>query len=658
MKLHASVLLTIFLAVHLNSNAQGFSDTTGLAGPHHLLWFKGHWNSKTSFAIDKDSTFVLGGTINITPDNKIEIQSQGQDEWNKRVDEALQKIENWESQLTNPGDNIDLTTHHLNETLQPVADDAKKEWTGYKIDETQDLLSSGSKNNITLASIASSACEKYKPMYDEIMQYYNTHRHDKDADLQNPSPPQFDYTCFACDSQARKDNDTIVAHFVRDFPHPEDKYIREGLMIAHDFALMGIDTENGMGEDMAPLFHHDKKDPSKSGPCAYLDLYKLNEAVINIASHYYRRAEKLLHDNRKNYKAAWAVIQTYLSAARDWGLLTGQDDFDSHVGDLVWLVKQNYDYYYNKLSHNDWTQIGNIPFLLTLLRQEALFGSDDKSSDEFLVKLVDIMNNFQLSVEMDVKAGGEGNYMISHLKGKCFIIPDFEKDSNQCYRWVIADDNAKDILGIRKSKKPYQRIDCQIITNEMVTQGPRPEYVGARQYTTDLQRLHMDFCHPGKDTILLTGFSPDPNDNGLWQFPYGIKQNLGINQSDQYFRNIEEMKKLAQSGKAKEQAGNMKEEAEKLKAQMEELNRKMQASNDKMAYYQQIMELAQKMKNLSGNANLAPILYIDFELPVHNNSPELVNNRFDARQINLEISKALVYGYYTIIIENKANGGE
>jgi uncharacterized coiled-coil DUF342 family protein len=166
----------------------------------------------------------------------------------------------------------------------------------------------------------------------------------------------------------------------------------------------------------------------------------------------------------------------------------------------------------------------------------------------------------------------------------------------------------------------------------------------------------MDFCKQGKDTILLTGFSPNPTENGLWQFPYNITQNLGINQSDQYFRDINAMKKMAISGKAKEEAGSMKTQADQLKTQMEDLSQKMKASNDKLAYYQQIMELSQKMRNLSNNVNVAQLVYIDFQLPVTNNSPILVHKRYDAKQINPQLSQAIVYGYYTLHIENKANG--
>src|SRR5258708_34718569 len=101
-----------------------------------------------------------------------------------------------------------------------------------------------------------------------------------------------------------------------------------------------------------------------------------------------------------------------------------------------------------------------------------------------------------------------------------------------------------------------------------------------------LNRLHMDFCNPGKDTIVLSSFIPDPQENGMWQFPMGIKQNAALMAAEENFKSIDQMKELANSGQAQQASDQMQAQAEKLKAQMTNVAAELKAGTNSLQNYQ------------------------------------------------------------------------
>jgi hypothetical protein len=295
--------------------------------------------------------------------------------------------------------------------------------------------------------------------------------------------------------------------------------------------------------------------------------------------------------------------------------------------------------------------------MLGLYRQQALLGFDnDGSTKDYLQRLQKIWNGFKLSIEMDIKIGKDNGYRLAHLKGECHIIPAFQRDSNQCYTWVVADENLTDIIGfIRPAVQ--QTIDCNLIANEIISppQAPKLVYVGTRKYTSTLQSLAMDFCNPGHDTIMLTGFRPNPATAGLWQIPYAGPQNLGANGMEHFFEDEEARKKLAVDGEAQKAAGDMKQQAEQLKKQMEQLKSQM-TGPQAGANYEKMMELFNSTHKPGTAAVTGKILWLFFLMPVQNNSNVLVDKRFDAKEINPREAPVIQYGYYTIHIENDGNG--
>jgi hypothetical protein len=660
------------------------TSTVAQSAGHSLLWFKGHWNKdkKNEFVIEglADSTYSApapagaggstgsdpgahpAGTITVDPDGSLHPHTGGAEAWNVWVDKGLDFEEKFIGKLNNVPENLDPATHHFYQILLPDAEEYRQELQSYKIDPNCDMLTGKKpaappKHEKTLADVVSEYCKDAKPGYDQVMNYYKSHVAGHYNDLNVPPPPAFEYNCYACDSNIRKVYDSAVEHYVRDFMHPEDSIVRKGFDILHNLAIAGYSEEEGMQEELGPLFHMNKKDPSQSGPCAYIELHDLYHAVYETAYHLYLRAEKLVRTNKRNFKAVKAILRTYLSICREWELIScNSDSFKNMEGELLSLIDDNIRFYIDAFTHNDWRTIGNIPFILSLYQASGLLGGENADIQPYLDGLQKVINGFKLSIEMDVKIGKGGGYRIAHLKGDCHIIPDFQQDVNQCYKWVVADENKQSSLGFYMPRN-IPAIDCQLLDNEVITppQAPKITYIGTKKYTALLQSLSMDFCNPGHDTINLTGFMPNPSTAGTWQIPYAGPQNLGANGMEQYFEDVDAKKRFAEDGEAQQEAETMKQQGLELKKQMEALKARMSSGNG-AANYEKIMELAGKARHLTTTPVAAKMIYLDFLLPVQNNSPVIVEKKFNAKDINPNISDIIVYGYYTIHIENNGNG--
>lgn len=676
-KLSLGFLIALILLPISKLSAQAIltNDSTVYDPAHQFLWFKGHWNpnNKKQFIIDKDSTNGIasgggtssGGTVTVEPDGAVQIKSPGIDEWNKQIDEDLKTIDDWENKLENSS-GTDLTSYHLTQLLLPDVKNKKEEYTNYKIDPKTDILNPDKEQQAisNLANEVAKYCEKFKPQYDAIIAFWKAHKHDKDPDLSIPPPPEFEYDCYACDSNLRKVYDTTIAHYVRDFFQPEYTLVKQGLQVIHDFTMLGFGSEaDGVPEEFSPildLFHLDKKDPSKSGPCSYLDLYELNNAVRDIVYHAYRRSVELVRRYHKRFKAAYAVIKVCLNGVRDWVIFSGNNEDASLFSELATMVGENFDFYYDKLRQHDWKQLANIPFMFGLLNQIGCLSGDENKSKltALLAKMSDILNNFHLNIEMDIKVGKGGGYYLAHLKGETKIAIDFVQDSSQCYRWVVVEDQPKEIMDGLKIpvKKGSQKIDIDLLANQIILPGAGPVYAGTKKYYTLLKELKMDFCNPGNDTILLTSFIPSPDwSAGIWKVPQSPPVPMGINGLEHLFQDAEKMQELAESGQAQEGAEEMKKRAEELKAKM--LSLASQISNGKnkndLYKYMELQKEMTKAQDVGNSDKVSPILYIAFQLSTQNNNNTLVEKRYDAKEINPREADVIVYGYYTVKIEYK-----
>lgn len=635
----------------------------------NFLWFTGHWRSKNVFitASYSDSTeggmiYKIGGgsMITLKNNNEVNLSSQQVDGWNKKIDDGLNDLQKFEEKLEAPANTINEWGHHFDEVTKPELEDMKQGWAKEKIDAKNDLMNPETKEQHDASELKkfvtslNSWCNETRPKYDAIISFYKAHKKDKESDLQNPPPPEFDYQCIACDTSLAKLHDKQTDEYEEKFFKPESDLIRDALGIERDLLLMGVGSDftgttanvsmdQNMAEEIYKVFS--KK---QNGACSYINNIELNDAIRFLAWHMYDRAKKLFKDHKNNIKTAPTVIRILLSATRDMMLMGMGADEDNNLAECGVLVSKVLDYYSNKLFHeHDWSQLANIPFLLSLERQRQLLGAHESDLIQNLQKL---LNGFHLQIEMDAKIG-EANkgYFLAHLKDEDVkIAPEFDYKNDTCYRWVVVEGTDK--MGF-PLKKGSQKIECDLLTNEIVGPGPRPVYIGTKKYYTMLYGLKMDYCHPGKDSIFLSSFIPDPNAfAGKWRMPGGSIMPLQINGTDHVFQDVNKMEELANSGKAQQGAEEMKAEGEKLEAQMKALQQQM--GNGKgtpnLDNMQKMQDLATKAMSLGTNEKTAPILYIDFPLEIKNLTTTLHDKRFDAKEINPSEAVAIIYGYYTV----------
>jgi hypothetical protein len=594
---------------------------------HRFLWFTGHW------CPTKKNTFVAAGSfgsanVTVEGNGSVHISSAGIDGWNKWVRQAVQAEKQFIRQLEEPEDNIDPVNHHFYQLMLPGAAESAQEFQDLQIDPDQDILSLDPEPGQPASpqqSPADANCGRMKTDYDEVISWWKAHRHDKSDALTYPPPPAFEYNCYACDTGLQKVYDGTVDNYVRDFFHPEDDLVRKALAILK----------------VSPV-------------CSDFSRDDLGMAVYDITYHAYARANKMMLENRKNFKVIEAVSQTWLKAVRKLELISGANMAGEGLREIGATMALAVDHYTTELEQNDWRQIGNIPYIVGLMHKQALLGGGEAGFPDFLARLQRLWNGFKLTIEMDIKVGKDGGYELEHLKGEGHIIPAFQQDSSQCYKWVMADENRVDNQGFYMSSGS-QTIDCNLLDAEVITPRARPKYVGTRFYRTTLKSLSMDFCNPGHDTILLTNMYPNPTTAGTWEYPGAGSLNLGDNNIDAFFQSIADRKRLADDGEAKQAAAQLKQQGEQLAAQMKALQSQMGGSQGAVNY-EKMMELKNKVHALTATSVAGKLLYVDFLLPVHNNAPVLVDKRFDAKEINPAENAVIVYGYYTIHIENDGNG--
>ena len=645
------------------------------SGKTQFLWYTGHWSSskKNVFIVDGSTTgggaVGAGGTVTVNPDGSVSQSGGAQDEWNKTIDKGVQQINDWVNKLNSPANNLDPNDYNMNQLLLSDALDQQELWNGYKIEKGQDILSpdtkpaQGSGNGKSGAPAGQAApsansggdliksfCENAKAEYNRIIDYYKSIQ--KDKNLNVTPPPEFDYSCYSCDSNLRKLKDTLIERYVDDFMHPEDSLINNanGLLKGY-LEMVGTGNEE-TGQNTW----------GKSAVCNYFSPDQLSDAVQGIARHLYQRAEKLVDQYHSQFKSAETLARTFLSVSRSYMLISesnnpgGEATYFPMISDMM---LKNFNYYYEKLSQNDWKQIGNIPYVIGLLRIAAMLGAsnaDRNIFDNYLANMAKISNGFSLSIDMDVKIGKDGGYWISHLKGDCKVGPAFTRDSNQCYKWVVLDESSKDVFGFYKPKQ-LQEIDCQLITNQMIVPTGAPTYVGTKKFKNTLKGLRMDFCNQGKDTIILGSFISDPPGNAIWSVPGGPPQALGVT-GDNLFADQTRQKQLQESGQANEQMAVFKKQNEETIAEIKSLDAqvKNETGNKKMEDYQKMLALLKKTESSApSNGVIAKMLFLDFEIPVQDNNQVLVDKTFEAAKINPGLSGAIIYANYKIHIENKAN---
>ncbi|MCC7401289.1 MAG: hypothetical protein IT214_07370 [Chitinophagaceae bacterium] len=662
-------ILSFCLCLCFCSNGQEGSQ----ADSSHFLWFKGHW-SKT-----QKNTFITGATIDsleggvikiaggtsvtISSDGGININSPGIDDWNKRIDDRGNDLDKFIQQLKSGSDQKTEWAYHFSQASLPFLEDIKKQWDELKLDNKENPLNSGSEKtpNETTADIVANLCRKIQPDYNEVISFYQAHKKDNSSSYHNPAPPEHDYHCFNCNK-----DDLQKKYYIEDsvyasnFFKPESDLLRKAFSIQRDLALSGLDKDvynpnDPEGQIIDQLFHRDKNNPSKSGACAYLDRTQLANAIQFIGMREYWRAYKLLNDNKNNFKAASAVIRTFLEAVRQLKLMG--IDVDSKFPVLANLLYNEFEYFYNKLTRDhDWSQLANIPFIFGLYRNYLLFGVGSEE-DAMIKGISKLLNSFYINLELDIEVGNGSGRMLTHLKGKAKVAPEYHYGTDSCYAWVVVSDQPS--VDGRPVKKGDQKIEMDLLANEIITGQYRPSYIGTKKYFTELNSLKLNYCKDGSDSIMLSQLIPEPDAMaGIWVYPpSGQKVPSGINQLDiTYFRSVSQLQADAQSGAIQQSAEEYKKQAEEAMAQAKKFQNQMgngQINMSQIGNYQKLMD---KMNILraGGNNVMGRIMNISFPLKEkQNNSKTLFKKRFDAKEINQDskIRDMILYGYYTVNIE-------
>lgn len=670
-----SILFFLLIAFHF-AYAQTKQDST------HFLWFTGHWSKtkKNVFITTATTDSTAGGIIKMSAGNTVTIQKNGSvtiggagiDDWNKKIDDGEKKLDETEKQMQSPGEEISEWSHHFNEVEQPLLDTIKARWVENKVDKKNDILSPNKdqskesspeeKNIQKFINDLTKACnETIRPTYQELVNFYNAHKYDKESDYNNPAPPEYEFQCAACDEDAEKNYDEACEKYVENFFKPESGLIKNGLGLIRSLILIGKDQDFGDSFGLGDPIVQKKVDQvfSKSGPCSFLNnksTDSLNKIVNWLIKRCLWRAQKLVKDYKDNYKVIHPVAEVYLSAARQNALIGSEDVSLDANGDLSKMFYNAFNHYYLNLTEkHDWSQLANIPIIFGLVKQYALLGN--KINDqEILSKVLKILNSFVLNIEMDIKVGkDDGGYMLTHLKGTAKIAPEFKLGADSCYEWVVTEDKPDEIG--QPLKKGSQKIELNLLDNEVVTPQNAPHYTGTKKYFTTLSQLKMDYCHLGKDTILLGSFIPEPNPMaGTWIYPNDPQPvPAGIFSMEHYFQDINKMKQVAQSGEAQQQANILKEQAEKMATQMKALAGQMNGKRDasQIANYQKMSDMMNQAREMTNNIKIAPITYIDFPLQIQNNTTVLVHKRYDAKEINPSMADKIVYGYFTVDVEYK-----
>ncbi|MCL5031164.1 MAG: hypothetical protein M1480_19345 [Bacteroidetes bacterium] len=639
-------ILSMFMSPRIAFCQSTFDFVRDTVQSHYFLWFHGHWDNKKKNTFDIKPAFgtLGGGTATVENDGNVKVQTPTMDNWDKFFDQGLDDIYKWEQELKSTSHDYEEWSHHLNVELQPYLESMKNEWKEYKIKPEEKKVDLEKQRIKSISDSLDKSCSSFKPRFDEIMSYYKKHRHDGFADLVNPPPPEIDYTCSECDTNIEKRNKKIVDDYAKKFVEPEAGMIRDLIPRIRNMELLGVGQSYNLGDESGNgLLGLIIKDfYNKNGVCSYLHKDEMWKVVQFLANHVLERAEKLVEHNRKNFKTARALIEVYCSVARDNALLGNSPSNGEYFGYFQSMMMDQFYYYKHKLfGEHDWSQLSNFNIFFEFVRSYLLLGGDEKSSFAFeWTKLLAMLNDFQLSIEMTVNANGKA---IVRLKGTAKVAPEFNPDSNKCYTWVVIKDKPSSDGSPILDKAGI--VHCDLLQNTM----PGLKYIGTHKYYTEIKQLKMDYCHPGQDTIMFTRFIPDPTGDGWWVDPYGHRFEMELNSLDSFFQ--DKSKAISEAGNLRQMASGIKSKGLNLAAQMKALESKMKSGGglNGLTDIHKIQELANQSTALLNNQKIAAIFFIDFPLTSDNFTTTLVNKTYNLDEVDPMVARA-AHGTTTIKI--------
>ncbi|HEY8690499.1 MAG TPA: hypothetical protein VIM07_14785 [Chitinophagaceae bacterium] len=605
-----------------------------------LRGFVGKWTNRKTFVID--SSLYGGrasGTITIDAKGNALINTADNKKWNDKIDEQTKETEHTEDFIkTTIRSEEGLVQYNLGKECINELEKVKEEIKSYKTELTKEetgKIIQQSRNDL------SNWCIQAQADYKEVMDFYQSHRKTKNEHFNLPAPPVADYNCWSCDKKKRKLYDSLVNNYADNFFKEEANLIEKALGIQRQIALLGVTNVQSRTPDateqlVEQLFHRDRNDPSKNGPCYGLSSSELDAPVYYLVQRGVAKANQLLKENKKNYGALNPVIRIYLSACRQAQLHGFTADAD--YATLANSIKGLYDQQKNKLIHEkDYSQIANIPFLIGLLREFQLTGGTTLNDDKEINEIFNFCH-FKLTVEMDIKTGAGQIYTLAHLKGSAKVT--YELDSVKCLKFLLD-----------KDEKGFMKLD--IIANEFIAPGPHPVYIDVKQAETPIPDIDIHFCTQGSDSIYLHHFIPANHARGLWQVPGVPNAPMWINALDNYFidqkQQAADAEAIAMDYKNNPQkVAAMKQNAEAMKKELEELRNSGLSREQMAAEMKKIMEQGEQLTQLA----VVQVAQLKFPVKLQTGSETLFNETFDAKKINPVQANMIVYGYLKIKLEH------
>jgi hypothetical protein len=604
-----------------------------------LRWFIGHWKDNKTFIIDSNMTGGAGGgTAVIKGDGSIEVITPGNKAFDKKMNDQIAEIDKEEKDIDqqirqDQGMYQYNFAKECDEELEKVKNDIK----GYIVNP-QDKKEPPTPEQ-QLASKLEQACKDQEADYHRIIDFAKN-KSNRTGPFNLPPPPVADYfNCWGCDSAKQAEFDTLAEHYANDFFNEEAEKIKKLLGWLRQLDLLGhgeTGYTSGFGNSAIDDLFQYSKDPAKKGACSYFSPSEMNDAVYSLVLRCVAKAEQLFRDNKTNYGALMPVIKIYLGALRQAALLGINDGgTDRVLQELGTSVKGLYDKLIDQLlKKKDYSLIGSIPFIIGLSREYILLtGNTQTGIDEDMPKLIGF-THFKLTIDMDVKLGKGGGYIIAHLKGTAAVVTELDrKQKTQCVKFVLAN-------------KEENNIKLDVIANEMSAPGPVPHYIGTKIYTSPMPVFKITFCPAEPDTFSFSRFMPKAPDRGMWQIPGGATAPMGINGLDGTFTNGRETANEAQEiNPAADQAKleDMKRKASELASQMQGADPKKRAELIK-----QMMETGDQGMQTS----TVKLAMIKFPVHVNNMDTLLVKEEFNAKELNPDAAPGIIYGFFRIRLEH------
>jgi hypothetical protein len=654
MKLKRTLVISLLVLVGLSAYSQPKKRDT-------LMWFVGHWVSRTVFKADSNylTGGAVGGNVTVNKDGSVTVQSQGGQQLNQKIDKGIGEVDQMESQVKQETVGTEgFNEYHLYQFSQGAIDSAKAFYFGLKIPDGPPPGGTSDNPAYQQYNTMANGCISETDSYNSIVNFYEAHRHIKNEHYDYPPPPEADYfNCWGCNRDAQKKFDKQCKGYDTIFFQPELGLVRKADAMLRSLTILGkTGNATGLTGDLermvASLFKTSRQHPENNGPCAFLSASELMEAKAFLMKRMIAKADQLVSDvqKQKNYNATIPAVRAYLWAERSSMTEIGTDEFstfgeNSCFADCRALIEKLMTKLTDQLTKNhDWSYLADIPFILSLSAQDQMLGGDGGG----VLALMNQFTTYTMSLDLDVKSNLKGNVtQTAHLQGTATMV--LELDTVDCVRIVL-------------SKRENAVFTANLLENTVSYPQCSPTYFGTHTYTMPAPLLTLHFCNKGGgDTLSLGTFQPKPVSNGLWRIPCGAvpPENLGINSLDNYFVNPMSTMRKAMDIKANASAyqANLQQMLAQAQQIQSQIQSQMAAGGANSAAAATSIKSVMDMNHSIAPTNLMNVGRLQIPITL-NNAVLAIDQTVDAKQINTyqQITQLLDHGFYKIQLKQKKGG--